>query len=383
MGKKKYDLEFAKKLFEENGYELLETEYLGYSKRMRFKCPHHPNDDTRIVFSVLLKGGKCKKCADENSAKARRLNINQVRDEFEEKGYILLEEKYENNNTPLKYICKKHDDEEQYATYMNFRVSENSCKHCYLESQSGMFRLDITSVKKMFDSKGYTLIDENQYVNAHKKVDYTCSKHPDKIQKASYNKVKYGTTCEYCDKENRDESNSRRHTFEFVKDTFDSLGYELLETEYKNCDEKLQYICPNHKNHIQQISFYKLYKEGNRCPMCRESKGEKKISEILDSKNVIFKTQYKFEDCKNEKSLPFDFAIFDRDNKLEYLIEYQGEQHYMPIEYMGGEEKFKTRQKRDLIKRNYCFENNIKLLEIPYWEFDNIEKIIDELLDNL
>ena len=59
-------------------------------------------------------------------------------------------------------------------------------------------------------------------------------------------------------------------------------------------------------------------------------------------------------------------------------IEYQGEQHYRPIEYFGGEESFYLQQKHDQIKRNYCKHNNIKLLEIPYWE--DIEKVLNNFL---
>jgi len=58
------------------------------------------------------------------------------------------------------------------------------------------------------------------------------------------------------------------------------------------------------------------------------------------------------------------------------LIEYDGIQHFKPIKYFGGEEKFKFQQKTDFIKNEYCKNNNIKLLRIPYWEFDNIKLIL-------
>jgi hypothetical protein len=63
-------------------------------------------------------------------------------------------------------------------------------------------------------------------------------------------------------------------------------------------------------------------------------------------------------------------------SEYNICIEYQGEQHYKAVEFFGGKDQFKTQQKLDKIKRDYCKNNNIKLLEIPYWDFNNIEQIL-------
>jgi hypothetical protein len=65
------------------------------------------------------------------------------------------------------------------------------------------------------------------------------------------------------------------------------------------------------------------------------------------------------------------------------LIEFDGRQHYEPIEFFGGEEKYISRKKNDQIKTNYCLKNNISLLRIPYWDYDNIETILEEKLTEL
>lgn len=57
-------------------------------------------------------------------------------------------------------------------------------------------------------------------------------------------------------------------------------------------------------------------------------------------------------------------------------IEYDGEQHYKLNEYFGGQKYFDILKRHDEIKNEYCKENNIKLLRIPYWEFNNIAKNI-------
>ena len=87
-----------------------------------------------------------------------------------------------------------------------------------------------------------------------------------------------------------------------------------------------------------------------------------------------------FEDCRNIEPLRFDFAVFYdvEKTKLAFMYEYDGEYHYLPIE---GKKKLKYQQKLDNIKNQYCQQNNIPLLRIPYWEFDNIKQILSEELN--
>lgn len=124
------------------------------------------------------------------------------------------------------------------------------------------------------------------------------------------------------------------------------------------------------------INILYNYTDKDICPVCSPpSFGEEKINGILINNQINFLPQYKFKECRNKQSLPFDFAIF-KNNKLILLIEYQGEQHYKPVVFFGGEEKFKLQQKRDKIKKDFCINEKINLTIIPYWEFDNIEEIL-------
>lgn len=116
-----------------------------------------------------------------------------------------------------------------------------------------------------------------------------------------------------------------------------------------------------------------------RCPMCESvsSKGENEISSILDKNNVDYIPQHRFDDCRNIKPLPFDFYIKGKNT----CIEFQGKQHYEPVQFGGiseevaNENLIEVRQ-RDLIKSNFCRSENIRLIVIPYWDFNNIEKIL-------
>ena len=105
------------------------------------------------------------------------------------------------------------------------------------------------------------------------------------------------------------------------------------------------------------------------CGCASQSSGEIKITQLLAKANIDFQTQYRIKEF-NILS-PFDFAIF-KDNKLLGLIEYDGEQHFESVDFFGGEEKLKLQQERDERKNIWCKKNNIRLIRIPYTEYDNL-----------
>ena len=102
---------------------------------------------------------------------------------------------------------------------------------------------------------------------------------------------------------------------------------------------------------------------GRGCPECNISKGEKMIEDWFDKNNILYESQKKFEDCVNIFPLSFDFYLPNHN----ILIEYNGIQHYKPVDYFGGQKVFENQVLRDNIKKDYCQKNNILLIEIPYY----------------
>lgn len=118
------------------------------------------------------------------------------------------------------------------------------------------------------------------------------------------------------------------------------------------------------------------------CPNCTEGyKGPRAITEWLEEQGFIYRKEVRFEDCKFKACLPFDFGIYNIDGELTHLIEYDGEQHFqfVPL-WHGDEEGFALQQEKDAIKTNYCKQKGIPLIRIPYTEYDNITKILQENL---
>lgn len=113
---------------------------------------------------------------------------------------------------------------------------------------------------------------------------------------------------------------------------------------------------------------------------CLSSKGNFKISQILLDNNYIFEREKTFDNCINPKTghkLRFDFYLPD----YNCCIEYDGEQHYK--EYDFCRDSLEERQERDNIKNQYCENNSIKLIRIPYWDYNKITNIyLETLLEN-
>lgn len=102
----------------------------------------------------------------------------------------------------------------------------------------------------------------------------------------------------------------------------------------------------------------------------RASRGEILIEEILEESGLNFAEEYSFPGLAspNGRPLRFDFVIFDDDGRIDFIIEYQGRQHYEPSQKFGGKRGFYQQQYNDNLKRRFCALHQFNLIEIPYTE---------------
>ena len=107
----------------------------------------------------------------------------------------------------------------------------------------------------------------------------------------------------------------------------------------------------------------------------RASRGEIRIEEILQEAGLHFEMEYSFPELKspNGRPLRFDFAIFDDDGEVEFLVEYQGEQHYRPSSKFGGRRGLYQQQYNDNLKRRFCATMGYRLIEIPFFEEEQVD----------
>ena len=144
----------------------------------------------------------------------------------------------------------------------------------------------------------------------------------------------------------------------------------LDETEKRGSDGSIMWRCKCDCGKIHYASTNSLKTGAIASCGCQRSRGEARINELLLEQNINYQTQYWFADLKDKKYLYFDFAIFNENNELYCLLEYQGIQHYQP-ETLHGVWKNPPIE-HDKMKKDYCKKHNIKLIEIPYTDYDKL-----------
>lgn len=107
----------------------------------------------------------------------------------------------------------------------------------------------------------------------------------------------------------------------------------------------------------------------------RDSRGEIKIYEILKDAGINFEEEYSFPDLVSNRGAPlrFDFAVFDDDGEIAFLIEYQGVQHYQAKSVFGGKNGLRRQQYNDILKKRYCLNHGYTLVEIPYTDLNFLD----------
>jgi very-short-patch-repair endonuclease len=148
------------------------------------------------------------------------------------------------------------------------------------------------------------------------------------------------------------------------------FAYSYENCNYINKTTSVKINCSKHGDFQVKPIEHILY--GLKCKKCDESTFTKKIKSILKKNNLNHLQQHKFDDCKNHHQLPFDFYIPSK----RTCIEFDGIQHFQPVEHFGGIKAYEQLKQNDKIKNEYCEENYINLIRIRYDQIDRIEEIL-------
>jgi len=175
-----------------------------------------------------------------------------VKNQFEKENCILLFDEYKNTQQKLEYICTKgHHHNISWSSWQQ----GHRCSYC-----AGNMKLTIEFVRKEFEKEGYKLLT-SVYKNSRQKLEYICSNgHQHNI---SWHDWESSNRCPYC-------YGNVKLTIEFIRSKFKKEDYVLLTKNYKNCAQKLEYICP--KGHKHSISWNN-WRAGKRCGVCKMFRG--------------------------------------------------------------------------------------------------------------
>jgi hypothetical protein len=343
-----------------NKFDLSSLLYVNKRTKVEVICFEHGSFFTKI--EQLLRGQGCPECGLISQGKKRRLTQNQ----FINKSVSVHGLKYDYNNSDYQGMnkkiiitCKIHGD---FFQTPSSHLNGSGCPHCGLVSQGDKRKLGLEEFvvrSKMIHGDRYDYSNVN-YENSLKKVEIICLNHGVFIQQPQ-NHLN-GSGCPKCSIIENHE-NQKKTTDEFISDSILVHGdkYDYSKVNYFGGKKEVIIICEKHGEFRQTPNNHQ---RGNGCPNCNSSKGEMLIVKYLTDNNIEFEQQYTFEGLRMKRKLKCDFYLPNHNS----IIEFNGSQHYIPVERFGGEEGLIRTQNSDDLKRKFCFENEIKLLEIKYNE---------------
>jgi len=230
-----------------------------------------------------------------------------------------------------------------------------------------------THGKRQFDSFGfqkainqtqdgqYTLLSE--FVNTATKVKVKCNKCGKIFNVCPKNLLhkRFGKNCNHAVKLNFKQASI------LLDQIFDK---EIKLIHFSGMSSVATFECCKCGN-VWQATALDIFDKLSGCPACSSSKGEKAVIKYLKKKGYHFEPQFRIETCKDRRTLPFDFAVFNKDRSLNCLIEYQGCQHFMdPSQFnkkgLFNKESVSRTQKHDAMKLSFCQEHGIKLIYINH-----------------
>jgi len=349
-------------------YDYSKTIYNGYHNNIIVICPNHGEFEVSAQGHSKLKHG-CIKCTGVGRInnhleffieKAKNIH-NDVYDYSQITEYKGVMKKY-----PVK--CPKHGIWE--VSLDNHINKKSMCPKCKGKSMSYLEKIDTAHQihNKKYD---YSLITQN--FNSDQKVPIICTEHG-VFEQLWTNHVHQMHGCPKCN-----QCGKKPLTVEEIKEKIYSLntGYEYdWDTYVSYYDNRFKIKCPTHGWFTQQVSNHLM---GQKCPGCKESRGEETIRLWLDNKNISYITQKTFDLCRNPQTnflLRFDFYI----PHLNSCIEYDGQFHFKPVKFFGGDDSYKKQLFLDNVKNEFCKNNNINLIRISYIQFNDIETILNNII---
>lgn len=275
-----------------------------------------------------------------------------------------------------EYIVVRHNKcENEYQVSFDAFKSGNRCPRCgresitkkQLKSQSDFEKEVAELTNNMFDVV-------SEYKGAYREVELFHKKCGKNIRKIPHNFLNR-PSCPNCggfSTWNTDEYSE--HITELTGGEYGVVGEYISDKKGKttfihfDCGKEFDMLAGNFTSGEQ------------RCPHCKPntSKAELKIRGILNNLGIQFEEQFRFVDCKDKATLPFDFAIINNGN-LVGLLEYDGIQHFRG--WGANKKDLENIKRRDKIKDDFCKEKNIPLVRITYREYSNIETKVKEAID--
>ncbi len=259
-------------------------------------------------------------------------------------------------STPILHKCKYCGKE--WFIRPSDVLNGKGCRECSCKRYGDYVRKSQTKYIEDLNKININIEPIEDYINTDTAILHKCKIccHTWSIKP---NHTLAGHGCPMCGFKNS--ADARRKSHEKYVEELSCINQNIVVLgEYINSKTSILHKCKvcGHEWPIDPIHTLR----GQGCPVCNQSHGEREISQWLQAHFVNYIPQYKFKDCRDKLELPFDFYI----PEFNICIEYDGLQHFEPIDWFGGEESLKVTQYHDNIKTNYCKKNKITLIRVAY-----------------
>ena len=348
-----------------------------HSAKEKIKMKHN---QCGMVYKVkpsnFLSGKRCPRCAG-NQKRTQKNFEDEVRESISNKYTVLGE--YSSNH---EKVLVRHDPCgcEYKVSPSSFLQGYSQCPVCFKGSELMNTEFFKKKIKKESEGK-YTVIGEYKGANAKLLMCHNKCGNEWKITPNGFLNGK--GRCPKC---------GRNITAKKLRDTqeeFENKVKELVKNEYsvlgKYNNQSTKILIRHNKCGHEWKVAPNAFLRGSRCPKCQRSKGEEIVENLLAQTNIPYKGEQKFDACRNKRKLPFDFGMKDKNGEVITLIEYDGIQHYKPVDYFGSKKRWWRGVKHDHIKDQFALSNNIPLLRVNYMDKNNgviEEKVKKFLKDN-
>ena len=276
-----------------------------------------------------------------------------------------------NINSRIKIICPTHGE---FKQRLSDHLYGHGCNLCAIDKNIALKRNNLQNLinrANMIHDNSYDYSLLNDHTSMQDIVDILCPKHG-MFRKSMHSHINKKRGCKYCA---IDKITDTKESFMIKSNKIHDNKYDYNKSVYVNSKTKLIITCPTHGDFSQRPMDHINSKQG--CPVCNESKGERKIRIILKDLNINLISEKSFADLKHKRILFFDFYLPEHN----VCIEFDGAQHFDPYIIFGGEESFDKIKIKDDLKNDYCKKNNIRLLRIPHTEND-VKGVIKNFLKN-
>ena len=352
----------SKKVWGDNTYDYSKLDYQGYQKKCIFICIKHNVEFQQTPAQHLHGACGCKQCQKEKLSKSLEQFLEDARKVHGNK-YDYSKVEYKGHKEKVCIICPKHGEFWQLPTP---HTQGEGCPHCERERRSKTTEQFIKEAREVHGNRyDYSKV---KYINRNTLVTIICSEHGE-FKQAPFNHLK-GKGCPKCAK------NYQYGTKEFIEkaNKIHNNKYDYSKVQYQTAKIPVTIICPEHGEFEQTPDIHLRGCGCKKCQLKSQTKLYEKLKESFPNEEILFEVDNTIVPWL--KSQRFDIYF----PKYNIAIEYNGQQHYIPVDIFGGKLSLNNTKERDKLKRQKCKENNCTLFEIKY---DYTENDYNNLKNNI